>query len=54
MQEIVFHHRIDAVFDFDAGDFPDDLIPAAFKWAEAARKPVILALEKRLGAEAAA
>jgi hypothetical protein len=38
------------VFDFDAGDFPDDLIPAAFKWAEAARKPVIIALEKRLGA----
>ena len=37
------------VFDFDAGDLPDDLIPAAFKWAEAARKPVILALEKRLG-----
>lgn len=42
------------VFDFDAGDLPDDLIPAAFKWAEAARKPVIIALEKRLGAEAAA
>lgn len=42
------------VFDFDAGDFPADLVPAAFKWAEAARKPVILALEKRLGAEAAA
>lgn len=42
------------VFDFDANDLPDDLIPAAFKWAEAARKPVILALEKRLGAEAAA
>ena len=42
------------VFDFDASDFPEDLIPAAFKWAEAARKPVIIALEKRLGAEAAA
>jgi sulfopyruvate decarboxylase TPP-binding subunit len=42
------------VFDFDASDFPDDLIPAAFKWAEAARKPVIIALEKRLGSEAAA
>ncbi|MEQ1610262.1 MAG: hypothetical protein ABL956_15025 [Hyphomonadaceae bacterium] len=42
------------VFDFDAGNLPDDLIPAAFKWAEAARKPVIIALEKRLGAEAAA
>jgi sulfopyruvate decarboxylase TPP-binding subunit len=41
------------VFDFDAGDLPDDLMPAAFKWAEAARKPVILALEKRLGGEAA-
>ena len=37
------------VFDFDAGNLPDDLVPAAFKWAEAARKPVILALEKRLG-----
>ena len=37
------------VFDFDASDLPDDLIPAAFKWAEAARKPVIIALEKRLG-----
>lgn len=41
------------VFDFDAADLPPDLVPAAFKWAEAARKPVILALEKRLGASAA-
>jgi sulfopyruvate decarboxylase TPP-binding subunit len=41
------------VFDFDAANLPADLVPAAFKWAEAARKPVILALEKRLGGEAA-
>lgn len=40
------------VFDFDANDIADDLVPAAFKWAEAGRKPVILALEKRLGAAA--
>ena len=42
------------VFDFDAGALPDDLVPAAFRWAEAARKPVILALEKRLGSDTGA
>jgi sulfopyruvate decarboxylase TPP-binding subunit len=41
-----------SVFDVDAAAIPDDLVPAAFKWAEAGRRPVILAVEKRLGAEA--
>lgn len=41
------------VFTYDAANLPDDLVPAAFKWAEAARRPAIIALERRLaGAEA--
>ena len=36
------------VFRFDAADLPDDIASAAFKWAEAARRPAVIALEKRL------
>ncbi len=39
-----------SVFRYDFETAPDDLIPAAFKWAEAARRPVVIALEKSLGA----
>ena len=40
---------IATVFDFSAAALPDDLIPAAFSWAEAGRRPVVLAIEKSLG-----
>jgi sulfopyruvate decarboxylase TPP-binding subunit len=36
------------VFSYPAANLPDDLVPAAFKWAEAARRPAIIALEKSL------
>jgi sulfopyruvate decarboxylase TPP-binding subunit len=36
------------VFSYAAANLPDDLVPAAFKWAEAARRPAIIALEKTL------
>jgi sulfopyruvate decarboxylase subunit alpha len=36
------------VFRFDASRLPDDVAPTAFKWAEAARRPAVIALEKRL------
>jgi sulfopyruvate decarboxylase TPP-binding subunit len=36
------------VFSYAAASLPDDLVPAAFKWAEAARRPAIIALEKSL------
>ena len=36
------------VFTYDAADLPDDLVPAAFRWAQAARRPAIIALERRL------
>jgi sulfopyruvate decarboxylase subunit alpha len=36
------------VFSYPASNLPDDLVPAAFKWAEAARRPAIIALEKSL------
>ncbi len=41
------------VFTYDAANLPDDLVPAAFKWAEAARRPAIIALERRLAGAAA-
>jgi sulfopyruvate decarboxylase TPP-binding subunit len=36
------------VFSYAAANMPDDLVPAAFKWAEAARRPAVIALEKSL------
>lgn len=36
------------VFSHAAASIPDDLVPAAFKWAEAARRPAVIALEKSL------
>jgi sulfopyruvate decarboxylase subunit alpha len=36
------------VFSYAANALPDDLVPAAFKWAEAARRPAVVALEKSL------
>ena len=36
------------VFKFAIATMPDDLVPAAFKWAEAARRPAVIALEKSL------
>lgn len=36
------------VFSHAAASMPDDLVPAAFKWAEAARRPAVIALEKSL------
>lgn len=36
------------VFSYAANAFPADLVPAAFKWAEAARRPAVIALEKTL------
>lgn len=36
------------VFSYAAASIPDDLVPAAFKWAEAARRPAVIALEKSL------
>jgi sulfopyruvate decarboxylase subunit alpha len=36
------------VFSYAASALPDDLVPAAFKWAEAARRPAVIALEKSL------
>jgi sulfopyruvate decarboxylase TPP-binding subunit len=36
------------VFSYPMASFPDDLVPAAFKWAEAARRPAVIALEKSL------
>jgi sulfopyruvate decarboxylase TPP-binding subunit len=36
------------VFTYAAAALPDDLVPAAFKWAEAARRPAVIALEKSL------
>src|SRR5262245_13617154 len=36
------------VFKYAMAAMPDDLVPAAFKWAEAARRPAVIALEKSL------
>ena len=36
------------VFSYAAASMPDDLVSAAFKWAEAARRPAVIALEKSL------
>jgi sulfopyruvate decarboxylase subunit alpha len=36
------------VFSYPMAAMPDDLVPAAFKWAEAARRPAVIALEKSL------
>lgn len=36
------------VFSYAAANLPDGLMPAAFKWAEAARRPAVIALEKSL------
>lgn len=36
------------VFSYAAASLPDDVVPAAFKWAEAARRPAVIALEKSL------
>lgn len=36
------------VFSYPFMSVPDELVPAAFKWAEAARRPAIVALEKSL------
>jgi len=36
------------VFSYAANALPDDLVSAAFKWAEAARRPAVIALEKSL------
>jgi sulfopyruvate decarboxylase TPP-binding subunit len=36
------------VFSYAANALPADLVPAAFKWAEAARRPAVIALEKTL------
>jgi sulfopyruvate decarboxylase subunit alpha len=36
------------VFSYAAASMPDDLVTAAFKWAEAARRPAVIALEKSL------
>jgi sulfopyruvate decarboxylase TPP-binding subunit len=36
------------VFSYPMASFPEDLVPAAFKWAEAARRPAVIALEKSL------
>jgi hypothetical protein len=36
------------VFKYPMATMPDDLVPAAFKWAEAARRPAVIALEKSL------
>lgn len=36
------------VFPYPFASFPDDLVPAAFKWSEAARRPAVIALEKSL------
>jgi sulfopyruvate decarboxylase TPP-binding subunit len=36
------------VFGYSASALPADLVPAAFKWAEAARRPAVIALEKTL------
>jgi len=36
------------VFKHAMATIPDDLVPAAFKWAEAARRPAVIALEKSL------
>ncbi len=36
------------VFKYAAANLPDDVVPAAFKWAQAARRPAIIALEKSL------
>ena len=40
------------VFSYPASALPNDLVPAAFKWAEAARRPAVIALEKSLEAPA--
>jgi sulfopyruvate decarboxylase subunit alpha len=36
------------VFRYAMGALPDDIVPAAFKWSEAARRPAVIALEKAL------
>lgn len=36
------------VFSYPFATMHDDLVPAAFKWSEAARRPAIIALEKSL------
>jgi sulfopyruvate decarboxylase TPP-binding subunit len=36
------------VFSYPASAIPNDLVPAAFRWAEAARRPAVIALEKSL------
>jgi sulfopyruvate decarboxylase subunit alpha len=39
---------ITPVFSYPLATMPEDLVPAAFKWAEAARRPAVIALEKSL------
>lgn len=36
------------VFRYPFASFADDLVPAAFRWSEAARRPAVIALEKSL------
>lgn len=36
------------VFRYAMNALPDDIVPAAFKWSEAARRPAVIALEKAL------
>jgi sulfopyruvate decarboxylase subunit alpha len=36
------------VFSYAAANLPDDIVPAAFRWAEASRRPAVIALEKSL------
>ncbi len=36
------------VFSYPMAKLPDDLVPAAFRWSEAARRPAVIALEKSL------
>jgi sulfopyruvate decarboxylase TPP-binding subunit len=36
------------VFSYPMKALPDDLVSAAFKWSEAARRPAVIALEKSL------
>lgn len=36
------------VFRYAMNALPDDIVPAAFRWSEAARRPAVIALEKAL------
>jgi sulfopyruvate decarboxylase subunit alpha len=42
--------NLTTVFRVKETDIPDDLVPAAFRWSEAARRPAVIALEKALSA----